>query len=267
MQEAVSHSNRIYIEIVCRCYAELNDFLADSWKYKPFSLQLKTPVLVSEALSMLGIPLSEVDLILVNSKPVERRHKLADGDYFSVYPTFETFDISSLKSNPHKVLRKTTFIADAHLGKLTKYLRMLGFDTLYRNDFGDEEIINISLKDNRIILTRDKTLLNSKRITHGYYIRSVNKHDQLTEVISKFDLKSQFKPFTRCMTCNGLLVPKLPEQIENLVDKETFANFNVFYYCPTCNKVFWQGSHFKRMESLILDITERVSDQKAGNTN
>ena len=93
-----------------------------------------------------------------------------------MYPTFETFDIGSLKTNPREALRRTRFIADAHLGKLTKYLRMLGFDTLYCNDFGDEEIINISLKDNRIILTRDKVLLNSSLVTHGYYVRVVDKH-------------------------------------------------------------------------------------------
>jgi len=228
--------------------------LADKWKYKSFVLKLRTPVFVSEAIATLGIPLSEIDLILVNGNPAERWHKLENGDYISVYPTFETFDISSLKTTYKEALRKTRFIADAHLGKLTKYLRMLGFDTLYRNDFGDEEIINISLKENRIILTRDKMLLNSKRITHGYYIRAIHKHNQLIEIVNKFDLKSQFKPFTRCMTCNALLVPKTRDQVTDLVDKDTLTCFNEFYYCATCNKVYWKGSHFKRMKSLISDI-------------
>lgn len=248
------HSNRIYINISFRCYAELNDFLPGKRKYTSFIISLKTPAVVSEAVSTLGIPLSEVDLILVNGNPVERSHKLLDGDYISVYPVFETFDISSLKTTQKEVLRKTKFIADAHLGKLTKYLRMLGFDTLYRNDFGDEEIINLSLDEKRIILTRDKGLLNSKLVTHGYYVRAVNKFKQLTEVVNKFDLISQFKPFTRCMTCNSLLIRRTPEQVKRLVTEDIILHYAEFYYCAVCNKVFWKGSHFKRMEALVLNV-------------
>ncbi len=255
------HSNKMNIEVVFRCYAELNDFLSENQKYKPFIFSIKTPAVVSEAIVSIGIPLSEVDLILVNSSPVERFHKLTSGDYISVYPVFESFDISCLKNTQREPLRKTKFIADAHLGKLTKYLRMLGFDTLYRNDFGDEEIINISLSDHRIILTRDKRLLNSRRVTHGYYIRAIDKHKQLTEVVDKFDLISQFKPFTRCMTCNSFLISKTPNQVSHLISKDILNCFEEFYYCESCNKVFWKGSHFKRMESMILDIARK------GNTN
>ncbi len=251
------HSSRMNIEVVFKCYAELNDFLPENQKYKSFFFSIKTPVVVSEAIASIGIPLSEVDLILVNSNPVELSYKLSSGDYISVYPVFESFDISSLKKTQKEPLRKTKFIADAHLGKLTKYLRMLGFDTLYRNDFGDEEIINISLKDHRIILTRDKRLLNSRRVTHGYYIRAIDKHEQLTEVVYKFDLVSQFKPFTRCMTCNSFLISKTPYQVTDITSKDIVTRYKEFYYCENCNKVFWKGSHFKRMESQILDISKK----------
>ncbi len=88
-------------------------------------MRLKAPAIVSEAITSIGVPLSEVDLILVNSESVELRHKLKQGDYVSVYPVFESFDISSLISYRNEALRKTSFIADAHLGKLSKYLRML----------------------------------------------------------------------------------------------------------------------------------------------
>ena len=82
---------------------------------------------------------------------------------------------------------------------------MLGFDSLYRNDFGDDEIIELALQEKRIILTRDKLLLRSRRVTHGYYVRATEKHAQLREVVQKFDLYSQFKSFTRCMTCNSFM--------------------------------------------------------------
>ncbi len=257
MLDSEIHSNRLYIDVIFRCYAELNDFLSAKQKYTSFNYRIKTPAVVSEAITSIGIPLSEVDLILVNSTPVERFYRLSSGDYISVYPVFESFDISSLKNIEREPLRKTKFIADAHLGKLTKYLRMLGFDTLYRNDFGDDEIINISLRDKRIILTRDKRLLNSRKVTHGYYIRAIDKHEQLTEVVNKFDLISQFKPFIRCMTCNSILVRKSPDKVKDLIGINIAYSYEEFYYCESCHKVFWKGSHFKRMESQILDIARK----------
>ena len=131
---------------------------------------------------------------------------------------------------------------------------MLGFDTLYRNDFGDPEIIDIAKKESRIILTRDKELLRSKKIDHGYYVRETEKHAQLIEVVQKFDLYSQFKSFTRCMTCNAELVKKDKHEVAEKMDPDTARIFDEFLYCPRCDKVFWKGSHFERMEKLILSL-------------
>lgn len=247
----------MFATINVRCYAELNDFLTEGRKQKDFELSIKTPVTVAEVIESLGIPLSEVDLVLVNSQPVERSHRMFKNDYISVYPAFETLDISALKTTQKEPLRITRFILDAHLGKLAKYLRMLGFDTLYRNDFGDQEIIEIAAKQQRIILTRDKVLLKSPEVSHGYYVRATEKHDQLIEIVEKFDLYSQFKSFTRCMTCNSELESIKKEFIRDLVEPDTFSCFDDFYFCPTCQKVYWKGSHFERMERLILGIVNR----------
>jgi len=244
-----------------RCYAELNDFLPLERKQKEFTISLKTPVTVAEVIELLGIPLSEVDLIMVNGQPVERSHRLAENNYVSVYPAFETFDISSLKTTQKQPLRITRFILDAHLGKLAKYLRMLGFDTLYKNDYGDREIVEIAREQKRIILTRDKLLLKSPGVNHGYYVRATEKHDQLIEVVEKFDLYSQFKSFTRCMTCNTVLQSRDKDTIRNQVDPDIYSSFNEFFYCPVCHKVYWKGSHFERMERLILNIIRDKSEK------
>lgn len=249
------NNNSLLKHITFRCYAELNDFLPEEQKQKRFVFSLKTPVTLGEAIESLGIPLSEVDLVLVNSQPGSRNQRLCENDYISVYPTFETLDISKLKDTHSPALRVTRFILDAHLGKLAKYLRMLGFDSLYRNDFDDEDIIELAARENRIILTRDKPLLKSKRITHGYYIRTTDTHQQIREVVQKFDLYSQFKSFTRCMTCNTELVPKKKQEIMHIIQPDTLQNFNEFFFCPTCRKVYWKGSHFKRMESFIRNLT------------
>jgi uncharacterized protein with PIN domain len=171
-----------------------------------------------------------------------------------VFPVFESFDISGVSKIRRRPLRDSRFILDAHLGKLAKYLRMLGFDTLYQNDFGDQEIIDIAQDENRIILTRDKLLLRSKRVDHGYYVRETEKHAQLIEIVKKFDLYSQFRSFTRCMTCNAKLVKKDKSEIKDKIDSDTARIFNEFFHCPACDKVFWKGSHFERMEKLILSL-------------
>jgi uncharacterized protein with PIN domain len=256
MNQMVQAANsKLSKNITFRCYAELNDFLSQEQRQKQFVHSLKTPVTLGEALESLRIPWSEVDLVLVNGEPETLDARLRENDFVSVYPTFETLDIGELKSIHSQALRVTRFILDAHLGKLAKYLRMLGFDSLYRNDFGDEEIIGLALQEKRIILTRDKLLLQSRRVTHGYYVRATEKHAQLREVVQKFDLYSQFKSFTRCMTCNAELVPKNRVDIRDLVDEDTLQFFDEFFFCPACRKVYWKGSHFKRMESFIRDLT------------
>ena len=245
----------LFKHITFRCYAELNDFLPGEYRQKQFDYPLKTPVTLAEAIESLGIPFSEVDLVLVNQQPATLDQSLHEHDFVSLFPAFETLDISELKGGQVPALRTTRFVLDAHLGKLAKYLRMLGFDCLYRNDFGDEEIMELARKEKRIILTRDKLLLQSRRVTHGYYIRATDKHDQLREVVQKFDLYSQFNSFTRCMTCNAELVPKSGEEVKNLLPEDIQQLYNDFFLCPDCSKVFWKGSHFKRMESYIRDLT------------
>jgi len=248
---------KIEKEFTFRFYAELNDFLPAGRKQKAFNHGLKTPVTIGEAIESLNVPLSEVDMVLINSKPAEMNQTLHENDYISVYPVFESFDISPVSNNHKKPLRTTRFILDAHLGKLAKYLRMLGFDTLYRNDYEDSEIIAIARQENRIILTRDKPLLKSKKVQHGYYVRATEKHEQLVEVVRKFDLYNQFQSFTRCMTCNAGLVPKEKDAIINKINPDTASAFDEFYYCPDCDKVFWKGSHFERMEKLILSLINK----------
>jgi uncharacterized protein with PIN domain len=225
-------------------------------------MKFKEPVTAGEAIQTIRIPLAEVDLVTIGGNPVPRAYRLIDGDLVSVYPAFETFDISNLRTAQGKPLRTTRFILDAHLGKLAKYLRMLGFDSLYRNDFGDEEIIEMALAQGRIILTRDRLLLRSPRITHGYYVRSVEKQCQLNEIVKKYDLYSQFRTFSRCMVCNTELQLRDREFVRGRVEADVYQRFSEFSYCPECDKVFWKGSHFDRMERLILGIvTQPEKDQ------
>jgi len=198
----------------------------------------------------LGVPHTEIDLILVNGESVDFLYSVKDTDYISIYPPFESLDISPLsKVRPHP-LGQFCFILDTHLGKLSAYLRLLGFDTLYRNNYKDEELADLS-REGRILLTRDVGLLKRSIVTHGYWLRETNLRKQLIELFNRFDLLSAIAPFQRCIKCNGLLKPIQKEAINDRLLPKTKNYYNEFHICPSCNQIYWKGSHYERMQQFI----------------
>jgi len=247
-----------------RFYEELNDFLPKEKQKKCFPYAFKYNQSVKDAIEALGIPHAEVDLILVNGNSQDFTYTLKNGDYISVYPVFESIDISGVTRLRAKPLREIKFVLDVHLGKLCKYLRMLGFDTYYRNNLGDDEIVRISTTENRIILTRDIGILKNGKVLHGYWVRSQDSKKQLWEVVQRFDLNDQLRPFYRCIVCNGLINPVEKKDIEHLLRENTKAFFNNFYQCQTCGKIYWEGSHFENMQEFVENVisgkkTKRIS--------
>jgi uncharacterized protein with PIN domain len=237
-----------------RFYEELNDFLPSARKKQSFSYSFSGNPSVKDIIESLGVPHTEIDLILVNGSSVDFTYKLVNEDNVSVYPVFESIDISELQHLRPTPLRDPRFILDVHLGKLSKYLRLCGFDTLYEKDYNDKEIIDISTSDRRIILTRDKGLLKNKPVTHGYWIRSTRSDEQLFEVIKRFDLKNVLKPFTRCLECNKTLQDINKEAIADTLMPKTRKYYNDFKKCPGCNRIFWEGSHYEKMKIIIENI-------------
>jgi hypothetical protein len=144
-------------------------------------------------------------------------------------------------------------VLDIHLGKLATSLRLLGFDTLYRNDYEDEELANISSSQERILLTRDKGLLMRSLVIHGYYVRNTNPQQQTLEILQRFDLFKLVSPFQRCLRCNGLLesvdkqsiIEELPKNVQQVDD---------FNRCPDCDRIYWKGSHYEKLQKFIDDI-------------
>jgi uncharacterized protein with PIN domain len=146
------------------------------------------------------------------------------------------------------------FIADVHLGKLTKYLRLCGFDTYYRTDLDDKEIIDLAGSDNRAILTRDKELLKNKRVMQGYLIRSQYPRTQLSEVFLWFQIKKPKALFTRCLECNGLLSGVEKKEILDRLQPMTRRYYRKFKICKDCNHIYWNGSHYRNMKKEIKSI-------------
>jgi hypothetical protein len=237
-----------------RFYEELNDFLPGYRRKVEFPYTFTGNPTVKDAIESIGVPHVEVDLILVNSKAVDFMYRIKDQDKISVYPVFEILDISEVQRLRAKPLRDPAFILDVHLGRLAKYLRLCGLDTRYEKDLTDREIVNISLSQNRAILTRDRGLLKTKEVTHGHWIRTSKPTEQLKEVLRSFDLLNSYHPFSRCLECNGVLVEVEKEEIDYMLPARTREYYRNFRKCPVCNRVYWEGSHYERMKKFLDNI-------------
>lgn len=230
---------------------DLNDFVPEEKRNSTIHYHFDGKPSIKDAIEAQGIPHTEVDLIIVNEKSVGFDYHLKNGDRVEVYPIFESIDISPLVKLRKHTLRTPKFILDVHLGKLARLMRLCGFDTLYRNDYDDPEIIELSVSQKRIILTRDRALLHSRKVTHGYCIRSMDAIEQLSEVIRRFDLKEIMAPFSRCLSCNGMLHSIDKESIFDQLEPKTEKYYDSFFQCDRCGKIFWRGSHLERLEEVI----------------
>jgi uncharacterized protein with PIN domain len=239
-----------------RFYAELNYFLPADKQKRSIVYRFNGNPSVKDAIESLGVPHTEVDLIIANGTSVGFDYHLQSGDRIAIYPMFESLDISSIAHVRRAPLRQTAFVLDVHLGKLARLLRMLGVDTLYRNDYDDPEIVDISLNQHRIILTRDRGILKRTVVTHGYYVKSNTPKEQLREVIRRFDLADQINPFHRCIACNGILTPVNKEDVLSELPPKTSTYFEEFHQCNSCGKIYWKGSHYQRMKKFIGKLRE-----------
>lgn len=235
-----------------RFYQELNDFLPlDRRGAQDVPFSFVVPPTVKDAIESLGVPHVEVDLIVVDGQSVDFDRRLHDGDRVAVYPVFEGIDLSPIVCLRPAPLRRTAFIADVHLRKLARLLRLLGFDTVHSNDYGDAEIAARSLEEGRTILTRDRQLLKRGTVTHGYWVRSVDPVEQAREVVRRFDLARNVEPLTRCPVCNGALRPVEKAAVLDRIPPKTAAWLDEYRECESCGKLYWHGTHAERLESLV----------------
>jgi len=245
-------------KILFRFYEELNDFLPKEKRKVRFVHNFIDRASVKDVIESLGVPHTEVDMILVNGNSVGFDYLINDGDKIAVYPLFESFDVSDVQHLRAKPLRDPKFIADVHLGKLARYLRMMGFDVLYANNFDDEEIVKISLDKKRAILTKDLGIIKRSEVTHGYWVRSSKVKEQVVEILKRFDLIKLIKEFTRCIECNSILESIFKNEIIDDLPPKVSKSQTDFSRCPSCKKLYWKGTHHQRMLSFIKTIKNVV---------
>jgi uncharacterized protein with PIN domain len=234
-----------------RFYAELNDFIVPGRRGREFACGCARAATAKHMIEALGVPHTEVELVLVNGESVGFEYALRDGDRLAVYPKFEAFDVTPLLRVRERALRETRFVADAHLGGLAHLLRMTGFDTLYDNNFRDDEIERIAAAEGRIVLTRDRELLKRRGITHGCYVRELRSDAQLREIFDRLDLAGSARPFTRCLSCNTRLHAVAKAEVAARLPSGVRERHERFAVCDGCGRVFWEGSHWRRMRERV----------------
>lgn len=237
-----------------RFYEELNDFLPKEKKKIEFDYSFTDHPAIKDAIEAIGVPHTEVDVILVNNQSVVFSYQLQYGDSVSVYPTFESFDVTDVTHLRSKPLREIKFVVDVHLGKLAKYLRILGFDTVYKNNYSAAEILKMARLQKRIILTRSVNILKNKSVEHGYWIRSLELVEQLAEIFFRFNLFKNARPFSRCIVCNSEIKPISKDSVIDKLPPNTKQFYNDFYQCQLCNKIYWKGSHYQRMVIFLEQL-------------
>jgi hypothetical protein len=241
-----------------RFYEELNDFLPPASRKRDIEVAIDRARSVKDAIEAVGVPHPEVDLVIVDGVSVDFAHLLRGGERVAVYPMFERLDIAPLQRLRPRPLRDPRFIADAHLGKLARHLRMAGFDVLHDTSAADEAIVRAAHGSRRTILTRDKGLLRRREVERAYFVRADAADTQLVEVIGALQLEDAMRPFTRCRECNALLEDLPTDQLPDAVPPAIRTLYDAFKRCPRCERVYWPGSHYARMQALI----ERAAQER-----
>jgi uncharacterized protein with PIN domain len=225
---------------------ELNDLLAPARRGLTFEYPCARAATVKNAIESLGVPHTEVGLVLVNGTPSSLGRPVAQGDFVEVLPIDQSGAHTSLN-----LPQPVRFVADAHLGGLARLLRMLGYDTVFRNDLHDDEIRSLAAHEGRVVLSRDRELLKCKGIAHGCFVRALKPQQQLREVVERLQLASGARPFTLCLHCNQRLQVVDKADVCARLPENAARFYQRFCTCPQCERVFWEGSHWRRMRGML----------------
>jgi uncharacterized protein with PIN domain len=240
--------------VVVAFHGDLGFFIKTREKSQPVRRVLTDKTTVKDVIESFRVPHPEVDVIVANGKPVNFAARLEADTTLDVYPVSTTF-CSGFRLQARDV---RAFVADGHLGKLTRDLRLLGIDVSYCRDASDPELLAIMVRENRALLTRDRPLLMYRAVKTGYFPRSQDPMQQTIEVIRRFDLAQVFAPFTRCLRCNGLLTAVTKETVIDELKPLTRLYYSDFQKCSVCGQSYWRGSHVAKLEKRIKTILGQI---------
>jgi uncharacterized protein len=229
-------------------------------------LGLAEPTSVREALASLGVPHTEVDLVLLGGLPVGFGHRVRDADRFEVHPVpTAAEDAAGRLAWPEgrlqpRPLGRERFVCDRHLGRLARLLRLLGFDTLYDDAWTEAQIAQAAA-DGRAVLTCGRALLKRRAVTVGRLLRARDTDQQALEVIRRFGLSGRERPFARCNRCNGELRPVPKTTVAVRVPLRTRAWCDDYFLCAGCDHLYWRGTHVARMQEHFAALFEGSKEE------
>ena len=239
-----------------RFHGDLNVFLGSKAGDALIQRRFAEKTSIKDVIESCGVPHPEVDLILVDGRTVGFEHTLANDAKVEVFPVQNRG--TDRKEKRLQITGIARFVADGHLGGLTRNLRLLGFDVAYDQNADDRELLEVMARENRALLTRDRRLLMHAIVQHGYYPRSQNADEQTIEVLRRFNLSESIAPFTRCVRCNAPLEEAAKPEIIDKLEPLTKIYYDQFRRCPACKQIYWSGSHFPKLQKRIEEIRSRV---------
>jgi uncharacterized protein with PIN domain len=254
---ALRGSSIIMPEATFRFYEELNDFLPAEKRKRDFPVWFRKHSPVKDVIQSLGVPDAEIDLILVNGASVNFSYPLRGGERVSVYPVFESLDILSISNLRPGTLRDLRFVADVNLGELAKYLRLFGFDALHDSDADPQSLVDMSVHQGRVLLTQSCNLLNHRCIMRGILVRETDPEKQLKAIFERLDLYADARPFSRCLSCNEPAQPIPKEEVARKLSPGIGANCQASNRCGSCNRLYWEGTDFQRLNRFVEDMLSR----------
>ena len=241
-----------------RFYDRLGDFLPRERRGREFSTPCARAATVKHMIEALGVPHTEVALLLVNGESRGFGHLLREGDRVATYPAFGRLDVGGLQRLRSVPQERPRFVADAHLGGLARLLRMAGYDTLYDNHYHDDELERIAREEGRVLLTRDRELLKRRGVETGCYLHALKPEEQLRELVARLGLGPAMRPFSLCLHCNLPLRPVAKAEVLARLPPRVAELHEEFTTCAQCGRVYWKGSHHARMARLLEDVAAPV---------
>jgi len=230
------------------------DFLDDRFQNEAFAYNFNDNPSIKDAIEAIGVPHVEVGAIVVNGHNRYFDYQLQENDKVEVYPHNFSNTQSYLPFKPQKEL---SFLLDVHLGTLARYLRMAGFDTLYESkDYGDAFLAGFSSTHQHIMLSRDIGLLKRGTLEFGHWVRNTDPMEQFKEIVKLYGLQEHFKPMGRCIVCNEKINPVNKTDIKEFVPLKVYEWKEEFFQCSGCSKVYWEGSHHKKMMEQLQEVLD-----------
>lgn len=237
-------------------HGEINFFLPPAHRHTTIQHTFDWKASIKDMVESLGVPHCEIELLTVDHVSVDFEHIVQPGTRIDVYARAVDAPVKDQVALRPPLTTKPRFILDTHLGRLASYLRMMGFDTLYRNDYPDDELALVSNVEQRILLTRDIGLLKRSLVIYGRFVRETNPRQQIIEVMRRYQLLDHVVSFQRCLKCNGVLHPVEKEAILHRLTPTTATYYDVFHQCVDCEQIYWKGSHYDKMQEFMSEVIE-----------